>query len=289
VSRISEKRLAEDLAAVVERDNPARRRRDVVTMLITFAVGASCNFVLGKIEIAIFFWSVSLMAIADLALSFVRLIRVREIRRLIVDLVFAAVVLAVIWPSLLYPVYASQHAALLSGVLRTPQDGKDRSHQEPELQLSESGPTLNGNNPLTIPHNSWKMHRENNQILFSTTVRDKNGLLIVDIKDNHWTVASSTAQCWDKNYTDDRLEVLDGQGRVVLQLMLKPDKVIFQAEYADLGWAFIDGRLYNKDNGIPPWFKYPSREHWGELNRPSNAAIGSLHDAESLFEFHLFT
>lgn len=265
MSRISEKRLAQDLAAVVAQRNPLRQRSDVMVILLTSAAGAGCNFLFGRVELAVVLWFVSLVAIADLVLSLGPLTLIQGIPRTVCDFIFAAAVIAILWLTVLSPIYARQHAALLSGVLHTPSDGKDHSNETPALQLSEGGPAFTGNNPLGIPNNRWSMHRDKNEILFSTTVRDKDGLLIVDIKDNHWTVASSTAQCWDKNYTDDSLEILDGHGRVVLQVIMKPTKIVFQAEYADLGGAFIDGRIYSKEKGIPPRFKYPSSDHWGEL------------------------
>jgi len=98
--------------------------------------------------------------------------------------------------------------------------------------------------------------------------RDRSGNLVANVKDNHWDVSDSKQSCWDKNYTNDALEVKDGRGRVVLQVRLLADGVRLQAEWHDengkLLLQFTDNR-YTDYDGIAPLFKYPSSDHWGEM------------------------
>jgi hypothetical protein len=64
----------------------------------------------------------------------------------------------------------------------------------------------------------------------------------------------SNASCWDKNYTDDSLEVKDGHGRVVLQVKLLPNIVQIQEEWqwnpgTPSGGLFLQGK-YDDKTGI---------------------------------------
>jgi hypothetical protein len=115
-------------------------------------------------------------------------------------------------------------------------------------------------------------------ILFSTTVRGRDGNLIVEIHQNKWRVSNQPNVSWDKNYNDDTIEVLDGRGRVVLQVRLFRNGVQIQGE-----WHHENGEgvrvSQNKDgegtvdpvdpmhdeHPIERKFKYPSKGHWGEL------------------------
>jgi hypothetical protein len=108
-----------------------------------------------------------------------------------------------------------------------------------------------------------------NEIKFSTTVRDSRQNLIVEITDNRWRVSPEKANCWDKNYTKDSLEVKDGRGRVVLQVRLFPDRVQFQVEWPQVGGGVVWDNKSSKETGIVPRFKYPSEDYWGELDHDS--------------------
>jgi hypothetical protein len=104
--------------------------------------------------------------------------------------------------------------------------------------------------------------------------------------DNHWTVSKSQSAVWDKNYTSNALEVKDGRGRVVLQVIMLPDRVQIQGE-----WWHEDGNggrivrpfpsdpvktgpvfvmmtpLFHTDEPhIEPIVKYPSKNHFGEFD-----------------------
>ncbi len=70
---------------------------------------------------------------------------------------------------------------------------------------------------------------EYGDLVVDTLIKDRDGNLIVEIVDNVWRVSNAA---WEKNYTDNALEVKDAQGRVVFQLRLR-DIAEIQAEWWD--------------------------------------------------------
>jgi hypothetical protein len=126
----------------------------------------------------------------------------------------------------------------------------------------------------------FKVEFGKNGPLVTTPIRDRFGNLVVDVKQNHWTVYPPF--CSDKNYTADALEVLDSSGHVILQLRLLPDRVQIQGEWWDnQGNGRRLMRRRNTENGeiiplgpqnqhndelIEPMFKYKSADHWGEFS-----------------------
>jgi hypothetical protein len=114
----------------------------------------------------------------------------------------------------------------------------------------------------------------------STQIRDEKGDLIANLERNEWKT-STQLKSWDRNYTANALEVLDAAGHVVLQVVLRADKVQLQGE-----WRGPNGHsirmVKSKENGhglmigyngspapntpvIEPIFVYPSESHLGEL------------------------
>ncbi|MDA2912964.1 hypothetical protein MYX77_03210 [Acidobacteriia bacterium AH_259_A11_L15] len=126
-------------------------------------------------------------------------------------------------------------------------------------------------------------------LVVNTVIKDREGNLIVEIIDNEWRVSSAA---WEKNYTDDALEVKDGRGRVVFQLRLLPDRAEFQVEWWDghgngvrivqqkdrpdspesdkKGFVIVimTPLFHPDDPAIQPIFKYPSRKYFGQLRQP---------------------
>lgn len=109
----------------------------------------------------------------------------------------------------------------------------------------------------------------------------------MEINDNEWRVSSAA---WEKNYTDDALEVKDSMGKIVFQLRLLKDKAQFQAEWwdeygngirlvqvPDPGSSLDDKRgfeifkmtptFHPDEPKIQPIFKYPSKKYFGELRQ----------------------
>ena len=154
----------------------------------------------------------------------------------------------------------------------------------------EIGPNSQGRLLFGITnHEPWVMGRDrlrfdsdnNGQMLFSTTIRDRTGNTIVEIDKNVWRVSKQENESWDKNYSKNRLEVLDGRGLVVLQVKLFSNGVQLQGVWhQDNGDGFVFVQLKPGEVGsmwglfsaanpqmfpdIYKAFKYPSAEHWGE-------------------------
>jgi hypothetical protein len=124
-----------------------------------------------------------------------------------------------------------------------------------------------------------RLELEKGAIQLSTLVRDRQGRLVASIVKNHWSVTSA---CLDKNYSNDSLEILDARGLVIFQMRLLSDHVELQGEWRDefgngvrlLGNENIGGGNFDAWHDaskeqqfmkiIPPMFKYPSANHWGE-------------------------
>jgi hypothetical protein len=172
--------------------------------------------------------------------------------------------------------WRAEKAAATSGFLSVVvNDGLDHSDDPPRIQFGESDggiilPTETQPG-IALPADLLTLKRVNDKrvndkLLLSTTVRDRAGNLVVEIVDNRWTVSPSKTNCWDKNYTDDSLEVKDGRGRVVLQVRLLPDRVQLQGEWPnETGKNLITEQgQYDERTGIAPRFKYPSEDYWGQ-------------------------
>jgi len=117
--------------------------------------------------------------------------------------------------------------------------------------------------------------------LISTTVRDRFGNLVVEIKQSHWIVHPPYSS--DKNYTKYAFEVKDSSGHVLLQIRLLPHSLAIQVQGE---WWNNEGKglrilkakdglhglviplgpqNQHNDELIQEIFKYPSKEHWGEF------------------------
>jgi hypothetical protein len=187
------------------------------------------------------------------------------------------VVLYVTYPGI-HTSYIKEKAKATSGDLVAKDDGKHHTSDFPELQIGPTGSSKlqwNGNpNPnatmFRANMDKLQLRMVNGKVLLSTTIRDQSNNLIATIEDNHWIVSTSTASCWDHNYTDDSLEVLDGRGRVVLQVRVLPSIVQFQAEWnwdanTHIGSTINEDGWCTPSDGIKRRFKYPSELYWGQL------------------------
>jgi hypothetical protein len=68
----------------------------------------------------------------------------------------------------------------------------------------------------------FKVERVAGKSKVSALVKDSSGKITVQLRRNEWQVAPAPGT-WDRNYTDDALEVIDPQGNVVLQVRVLPD------------------------------------------------------------------
>ncbi len=119
------------------------------------------------------------------------------------------------------------------------------------------------------------------QVLISCVMRDKEGKIVAELKDNEWKVQKAPV-IFDRNFDKNAVEVVDAYGSVILQVLAFKDKVQFQGKfYSKDGecFAFIsDGpgkgagmHIRRKLDTTPvpainKLFKYPSDQHLGERN-----------------------
>ena len=121
------------------------------------------------------------------------------------------------------------------------------------------------------------------KIKVSTRIDDADGNLIAEIIRNEWKVFPGRS--WDRNYSDDALEVKDARGLVVLQVRALADRIQIQGGWwVDMGFngwaqmfmfadpankgaqmAFVPKNGKGKPPSIPPIFEYPSDLHLGEM------------------------
>lgn len=113
------------------------------------------------------------------------------------------------------------------------------------------------------------------KLLVSTTIRDDKGELVAELRNNEWQTNKNSI--FDRNYTDNALEVRDQNGKVALQVVHFGDTIhlagIFRCRS---GWtnvfcpvpeggAVIDIKPPGQEpqHSIAPIFEYPSELHFG--------------------------
>jgi hypothetical protein len=63
------------------------------------------------------------------------------------------------------------------------------------------------------------------KLLVSTMIRDSSGSVLAELRRNEWKVAPPP-KTWDRNYTDNALEVVNAEGYVVLQIKLLDFQIV---------------------------------------------------------------
>jgi len=164
--------------------------------------------------------------------------------------------------------------------------GKDHIYRD--LEIGDSGALLRnvGLEGTPIFHfievNDIVIEVEDGQLKLSTKIRDKKGQIIAEIIKNEWKVNPQNS--WDRNYSQNSLEVRDTTGDIVLQVKLVEDRLQFQAKlYDSTGRGFAIGKSFGPEKrggiieqtnpnhpnliivSIKPMFKYPSELHLGEF------------------------
>lgn len=120
------------------------------------------------------------------------------------------------------------------------------------------------------------------KIRVSADIRDSEGSMIAKMKDNEWQI--NEGNTFDRNYTDDALEVINNNDEVVLQVELLNDRVRIQGKFFDkegLVWMIYGvpgksgGAISRSKPGsvltkikISRIFLYPSSLHFGERIGP---------------------
>jgi hypothetical protein len=117
----------------------------------------------------------------------------------------------------------------------------------------------------------------------STRLKDQSAALVAELNRNEWRVAPPP-RTWDRNYTQDALEVINPQGRVALQVKVLANRIQLQGEWwsdsthgmrlvkspdGNTGQIVIFGTNARPENTtqIVRMFVYPSEFHLGELRK----------------------
>ncbi|MGA2467067.1 MAG: hypothetical protein ABSH06_22295 [Thermodesulfobacteriota bacterium] len=113
------------------------------------------------------------------------------------------------------------------------------------------------------------------KLLVTTTIRDAKGQIVAELTNNEWQTNKNSI--FDRNYTDNALEVRDRDGKIALQVVHFGDTIhlagIFRCRS---GWtnvfcpvpeggAVIDMKPPGQEpqHSIDPIFEYPSELHFG--------------------------
>jgi hypothetical protein len=116
----------------------------------------------------------------------------------------------------------------------------------------------------------------NGKLLVTTRVRDASGGVIAEMNDNEWKHQPQPA-IFDRNYTQDALEIRDNTGKVVLQVVNLGNTIDVAAIFhCKSGWTYMVGPVAGEGSAIelrppgqslrfeiPPICNYPSDLHFG--------------------------
>ncbi|MCH7875794.1 MAG: hypothetical protein IH965_10905, partial [Gemmatimonadetes bacterium] len=159
--------------------------------------------------------------------------------------------------------------------------------RHPQLELGDSGAILRYGGPQGQPifkifdDTHLTVELERNRVQVSTLIRNISGTVVAELIRNEWKVNQNTA--FDRNYSEEALEVRDASGDVVLQIRVKEDRVQFAGKFYDRnGNGVALGKVVDKAGNtgggieftgsahrelqmkIEPLFRYPSERHLGE-------------------------
>ena len=263
-----------------------KRRRDVGLSLVSFLASVVIGVLFSKPVWASIFLGPAIYFALDCAFTFIEHPWATAVRKVSAQIAIAILLVFVTWHFYLQFRYEEQEASVLEGQL-TPLPSTESNGIE--IQIGNSGTVIQSHNEFAGVQNSLlkfafdaglHVSRGLNGVEISTPVRDRSGNLVGEIDHNHWKVYPPF--CSDKNYDDHRLEIKDGSGHVVLQVVLFKDRVQIQGEWRDpfghgvrlikvpAGGAdftyWNDAQQEEKyEQLITPIFQYPSSSHWGEL------------------------
>jgi hypothetical protein len=157
----------------------------------------------------------------------------------------------------------------------------------PKLELGDSGAILMyagepGTPLLKFFENSHlTVVRVAGRVRVSTIIYDSHGTLVAELANNEWRVNKNAS--FDRNFTDDALEVKDSAGDIILQVRLVEDRVQLQGKfYGPNGEGVAIGKGADASGNpggileitgpkhphlalkIAPMFRYPSELHLGQ-------------------------
>ena len=104
------------------------------------------------------------------------------------------------------------------------------------LEIGDSGAEIIYGGPAGTPvfeffkKNELTLELVDGQLKVSTKIIDQSGKLVAELIRNEWKVAPPP-QTWDRNYSDDALEVRDARGKIVLQVKAFADRIQIQGEW----------------------------------------------------------
>jgi hypothetical protein len=169
-----------------------------------------------------------------------------------------------------------------------------------KIEVGTTGTTFTLSKPgeigtLLMPflsESQFKVETVKGKSRISAGITDQSGNIIVELIRNEWKVAPPPGT-WDRNYTDDALEVINPQGKIALQVKVLKDRVQLQGEWwgpflgvapnrpnAPRGVRIVQVDNINQYTGtiyflpeegnapqIKRMFMYPSELHLGELQQ----------------------
>lgn len=106
----------------------------------------------------------------------------------------------------------------------------------PRLEIGDSGTIFIYGGPQEQPlfrflkKSSLTIETIDDRVQVSTTLFNRSGKPVAELTRNEWQV-SPPPNTWDRNYTDDTLEVKDDRSRIVLQVRALPDHIQIQDEW----------------------------------------------------------
>jgi len=119
------------------------------------------------------------------------------------------------------------------------------------------------------------------KLYVSTTIRDGAGEVVAELKRNEWHL--NRKNYFDRNYTDQALEVVDHSGRIILQVVNFGDVihfagVLYRKDGSPVslvplpsGGALLEfPKDVEKHHEIPRLFDYPSERHLGSCGSLSS-------------------
>lgn len=156
----------------------------------------------------------------------------------------------------------------------------------PELEIGDSGAVLIHGGMPGAPLFDYGGDKliigldARGRVLVSVVVRDQVGNVVAELVQNEWKV--NPAGSWDRNYSNNALEVRDPRGDVVLQVRLVENRAHLQAKLFNREGNGFVVRAAGPGEGsggilafspaaerdrltIPPLFRYPSELHLGEF------------------------
>lgn len=113
------------------------------------------------------------------------------------------------------------------------------------------------------------------KMLVTTVIKNKDNEIVAELKNNEWEV--NKEKYYQRNYTDEALEVIDHSGKVVLQVVRFDDTMYISGVFRCMdggtrtftpgqGGGYIDVRPKGVEPklSIQKIFNYPSDLHFGE-------------------------